>query len=156
MILILKKELINFCKLYDNEGTTKLPLRSDHFISPTVWHLVFGLNFITSILLMISFHKGKTVTVPCDTRKHLDTSFGMNKFSKKEPINFCKYYLVRGSFNSTKCVLITLLRKNWCRPVEMTNWKKSQFRTLLSLRPEIWSERKIKHKQSFAPYILGL
>ena len=54
---ILKEEPINFCKIYDNEGTTQLPLRSDHFINPTVWHLVFGLNFMTSILAMISFHK---------------------------------------------------------------------------------------------------
>ena len=65
---ILKKEPINFCKLYDNE-TTHLPLRSDHFINPTVWHLVFGLNFITSILLMISFQKGKAVSAPCDIGK---------------------------------------------------------------------------------------
>ena len=55
---ILKEEPINICKLYDNEGTTLLSLRSDHFINPTVWHLVFGLNFMTSILVMISFHKG--------------------------------------------------------------------------------------------------
>ena len=67
---ILKKESINFCKSYDNEGTTQLPLRSNHFINPTVWHLVFGLNFITSILLMTSFHKGKAVSVPCDTGNH--------------------------------------------------------------------------------------
>ena len=33
---ILKEQPINFCKLYDNEGTTQLPLRSDHFINLTV------------------------------------------------------------------------------------------------------------------------
>ena len=59
---------------------------------------------------MTSFHKGKTVSVPCDIGKHYDTSFGMNKFSKKKPINFCKYYVVGEPFSSTKCVLITLLR----------------------------------------------
>ena len=42
---ILKEEPVNFCKLYGNEGTSQLPLWSDHFINPTVWHLVFGLNF---------------------------------------------------------------------------------------------------------------
>ena len=112
MKLILKKEPIHFCKLYGNEGTTQLPLRYDHFINPTVWHLVSGLNLITSILLMISFHKGKAVSVSCDTGKHWDTSFGMNKFSKKEPINFCKYYVVTETLSTTKCGLITLLRKN--------------------------------------------
>ena len=105
-----KKEPINFCKLYDKEETTQLPLPSHHFINPTVSHLTFSLNFITSILLMISFHKGKAVNVPWDTGKRQDTSFGMKKFSKKEPINFCKYYLVREPFSSTKCVVITLLR----------------------------------------------
>ena len=67
MKLILKKEPINFCKLYNNEGTTDLLLPSNHFINPIIWHFVFGLNFIASILLMISFHKGKIVSVPCDT-----------------------------------------------------------------------------------------
>ena len=33
---ILKEEPINFCKLYDNEGNTQLPLWSNHFINPTV------------------------------------------------------------------------------------------------------------------------
>ena len=33
---ILKEEPINFCKLYDNEGNTQLPWRSNHFINPTV------------------------------------------------------------------------------------------------------------------------
>ena len=42
------------------------------------------------------------MSVPCDTGKDQDTSFGMNKFSKKEPINFCKYYVVREAFSSTK------------------------------------------------------
>ena len=55
---ILKEEPINFCKLYDNEGTTQLPLRSNYFISPTVWHLVFGLNFMKNILVMMPFHNG--------------------------------------------------------------------------------------------------
>ena len=31
------------------------------------------------------------VSVPCDIGKDQDTSFEMNKFSKKEPINFCKF-----------------------------------------------------------------
>ena len=53
-----KKEPINFCKIYDNEGTTQLHLRSDHFINQTVWYLVFVVNFITSILVIISYHKG--------------------------------------------------------------------------------------------------
>ena len=44
------KEPINFCKFYDNEGTTHLLLWSDHFINPTVWYLFFDLNFMTSSL----------------------------------------------------------------------------------------------------------
>ena len=52
------KEPINFCKFYDNERTSQLLLRSDHFIYPTVWYLVFGVNFMTSILVIISYHKG--------------------------------------------------------------------------------------------------
>ena len=52
-----KKEPINFCKFYDNEGTTQLLLRSDHFINPTVWYFVFDLNFMTSIPMMITYHK---------------------------------------------------------------------------------------------------
>ena len=54
---VLKEEPINLCMLYDNEGTTQLPLRSNHFINPTVSYLVFGLNLMTSILVMISFHQ---------------------------------------------------------------------------------------------------
>ena len=53
-----KKEPINFLKFYDNEGTTQLLLWSDHFIHPTIIYLVFGVNFITSILVTISYHKG--------------------------------------------------------------------------------------------------
>ena len=98
MKLILKKESIKFCKLCDNEGTTQLPLWSNHFNNSTVF------NNPISILLMTSFHNSKAVSVPCDTGKHQDTSFKMNKFSKKGPINFCKYYVVRESFSSTKCV----------------------------------------------------
>ena len=64
-----KKEPINFCKFYDNEGATQLLLRSEHFINPTVWYLFFGLNFITSILVMMSFHKGVVVNVLCDIDK---------------------------------------------------------------------------------------
>ena len=52
-----KNEPINFCKLYD-EGTFQLLLRSDHFINLTVWYLVFSLNFLASILVMISYHYG--------------------------------------------------------------------------------------------------
>ena len=37
------KEPVNFCKFYDNEGTTQLLLQSDHFINATVWYLVFGI-----------------------------------------------------------------------------------------------------------------
>ena len=59
---------------------------------------------------MISLHKGKAVSVSCYTGKHLDTSFGMNKFSKQEPTNFCKYYVVTEPLSITKCGLITLLR----------------------------------------------
>ena len=106
---LIKKKPINFCKLYNNKGTTQLPLRSDHFSSIRLTSC-FGLNFITSILLIISFHKGKAVSVPCDIGKYWETSFRMNTFSKKEPIHFCKYYVVRKSFNCTKYVLIKLLR----------------------------------------------
>ena len=53
-----KKEPTDFCKTYDNEGTTQMLLRSDRFINPTVWYVVFGVNFITSILVMISYLKG--------------------------------------------------------------------------------------------------
>ena len=55
---ILKEEPIKFCNLYDNEETTQLPLRPDHFINPNFWHIAFSLNFMTSSLMMISFHKG--------------------------------------------------------------------------------------------------
>ena len=65
-----KKEPINFCKFYDNEEATRLLLRSDHFINPTVRYLFFGQNFITSILVMMSFHKGVVVILPCDIDKH--------------------------------------------------------------------------------------
>ena len=65
---ISKKEPINFFKFYDNEGTIQLLMQFDHFISPTVWYLFFGLNFITSILVMF-FHKGVVVSVPCDIDK---------------------------------------------------------------------------------------
>ena len=37
------------------------------------------------------------VTVPCDIGKHYNTSFKMNKFSKKKHINFCKFYDSEGS-----------------------------------------------------------
>ena len=53
--------------------------------------------------------QGKDSECSCDIGKYYDTSFGMNKFSKKKPINFCKYYVVGEPFSSTKCVLITLL-----------------------------------------------
>ena len=36
-----KKQPINFCKVYDNEGTTQLLLQSNYFISSIVWYLVF-------------------------------------------------------------------------------------------------------------------
>ena len=52
-----KKEPINFCKSNVNEGISQLLLRSNHFINPTVWYLVFGLNFTTSIPVMITYHK---------------------------------------------------------------------------------------------------
>ena len=52
-----KKEPINFCKFYDNEGTIQLLLQSDHFINHTVSYLVFGLNFMTSIPVMTTYHK---------------------------------------------------------------------------------------------------
>ena len=53
-----KKNLLNFCKSYDNEETFELLLRYHHFINPTVWYLVFGLNFMASILVMITYHNG--------------------------------------------------------------------------------------------------
>ena len=39
------------------------------------------------------------VRVPCDMRKDsfIDTPFEMNKFPKKEPINFCKFYYSEGA-----------------------------------------------------------
>ena len=52
------KEPISFFKSYDNEGTFQLLLRSNHLINPTVLYLGFGLNFLTSILVMITYHKG--------------------------------------------------------------------------------------------------
>ena len=48
-----EEKVINFCKFYDSEGSTQLLLRSDHFISPTVGYLVFGLDFMTSIRVMV-------------------------------------------------------------------------------------------------------
>ena len=65
-----KTEPINFCKFHNNEGATQLLLRSEHLINPTAWYLFLGLNFITSILVMMSFHKGVVVSVPCDIDKH--------------------------------------------------------------------------------------
>ena len=62
-----KKEPINFCKFYHNEGATQLQLPSDHFINPTISYFLFDLNFI---LVMMSFHKGVVVSVPCDIDKH--------------------------------------------------------------------------------------
>ena len=52
-----KKEHLSFCKFYNNEGTSQLLLQSDHFINPTVWLLVFGVSFMTRILVMIFCHK---------------------------------------------------------------------------------------------------
>ena len=50
------------CVLAKNSFTenrpTQLLLRSDHFINPTVWYLVFSLNLMTSILVIISYYKG--------------------------------------------------------------------------------------------------
>ena len=66
-----KKELINFWKFYDNEGTIQLLLWSDHFINPTIIYLIFGVNFITSVLVIISFSQGHliVVNVQCDIGK---------------------------------------------------------------------------------------
>ena len=58
-----KKESIIFCKSYDNEGTFQLLLWFDYAVNPTVWYLLFGLNFITSILVIM------VVSVPCDIGK---------------------------------------------------------------------------------------
>ena len=74
-----KTEPINFCKFYDNEGDTQLLLQSDHFINSTVWYLIFGQNFITSILVL-SFYKCMVMSVPCDIGKRYDTSFKMKFF----------------------------------------------------------------------------
>ena len=52
-----KKEPINFCKFFDSEGTFQLLLRSDDLGNLTIWYLVLGLNFMTSILVIISYHK---------------------------------------------------------------------------------------------------
>ena len=53
------KKPITLCKFYDNKGTTQLLLRFDHFINMTVGYLVFGVNFLTSILVIISYYKCK-------------------------------------------------------------------------------------------------
>ena len=52
------KEPINFCKCYDNLETFHLFLQSNYFINPTVWCLVLGVNFMTTILVIISCHMG--------------------------------------------------------------------------------------------------
>ena len=52
-----KEEPINFCKFYDDEGTIQFLLQGNHFINPTIWYLVFDLNFMTSIPVMITYHK---------------------------------------------------------------------------------------------------
>ena len=54
---LLKKEPIKFCRFYENEETSQLLSRSDHFINPIVWYLVFGLNCVTSIPVIITYHK---------------------------------------------------------------------------------------------------
>ena len=38
--------------------------------------------------MMISFYKGKAVSIPCDTGKHYDTSFGMKKIFKEGTYEF--------------------------------------------------------------------
>ena len=52
-----KKKPMKFLKLYDSEGITQMLLRSQHFINPSVWYLVLGLNFITCILVMMCYHE---------------------------------------------------------------------------------------------------
>ena len=39
-----KKEPVNFCKFYNSEGSTHLLLLSNHFVSLTIWFLLWGLN----------------------------------------------------------------------------------------------------------------
>ena len=73
---ISKDGAYKFFKFYDNEGDTQLLLQSDHFINSTVWYLIFGQNFITSILVL-SFYKCMVMSVPCDIGKRYDTSFKM-------------------------------------------------------------------------------
>ena len=51
------EEPINCCKFCDNEKNNQLLLRSDHFINPTIWFFFFGLNFMTSIPVMTTYHK---------------------------------------------------------------------------------------------------
>ena len=49
--------LINFRKYYDSDGATQLLLRANHFVIPTVWFLLLGLNLITTIAGLICHHK---------------------------------------------------------------------------------------------------
>ena len=88
-----KKEPINFCKLYDNEGTTQVLLRSDYFINPTVWYLLFGLNLITSIPVTITRAPNGSERSGWYAQRLLQGHFFRDEqFPNKESIYFCKIY----------------------------------------------------------------
>ena len=53
-----KREPVKFSKFYDSKGVTQMLLRSDHFINLNVWLVALGLNLMTSILVLICYHKG--------------------------------------------------------------------------------------------------
>ena len=95
----IKKEPITFCKSHDNEVICQLLLWSNHLINPT-----FDISSSVRILWPVFCicmsgddnlsQEHLVVSVPCDICKDSfkDTFFKMNKFPKKEPINFSKFY----------------------------------------------------------------
>ena len=55
------------------------------------------------------------VSVPCDIGEDYDTSFEMNKFSKKEPRTFCKFCDSEGATHlllRSDIELVDFLKKN--------------------------------------------
>ena len=87
-----KKEPINFCKFYDNDGIFQFLLRSDHFINPNVWYLVFGLNFYDQYSGddNLSQEHLIVVSIPCHIRKDSfkDTFFRNEQISKERRYKF--------------------------------------------------------------------
>ena len=66
-----KKEPINFCKFYDNEGNTQLLLQSEHFVNSTCLISCLWCKFYNQYSSNNILSEGDLilVNVPCDIRK---------------------------------------------------------------------------------------